>query len=319
MTFDPNDYISRAQNAPSTPFGGGGGGFGGGGSSASAPERFVYYGAKGTPGRVVTQPSRPAPRRRATGLAMRVEGDSTPKRSREETRPGISWEVRERPESEAREQVTEWFGTEDFNKWGDYLLGLGLVDENDSRNFEALDNAWKEAAALSARMWSRGKQVSPWQAARILAGGGGAGGSGGSGSPRYGTADPFTGSRVSRSTSRNVDLSDPMTAKAIVNDVLSNALGRAATPEELEAFRSTLNAAERENPSITESTTTSNFDDGVEVSSSTSSTTSGGITAAGRQQVLQDEAMAKPEYGAYQAAATYFNALLGSLGTVGGN
>jgi hypothetical protein len=145
-----------------------------------------------------------------------------------------------------------------------------------------------------------GKKITPWKAAELMSQGGG--------DRRYGSSGgAFTGNRSSTSTS--VDLTDPATAKAIMNDRLSQALGRAARPEELSQFVQVLNSAERANPTVTTSNT--RYDQGEAVSQS--STTSGGLTGAGRSQMVLDRAQALPEYGAVQAATTYFNATVDAL------
>ena len=195
----------------------------------------------------------------------------------------------------------EWYGTPAFDRWGKYLLDLGLIEEEEVGDLEVLDKWWQEGLDLSARFYQnggpRGKRVTPREALRALAE------TGGAGAGSRGRSAGFTGRRTQ--TSRDVDLTNPETAKAIVNDVLADALGRAATDDELEAFRSALNAHERANPRVT--TTTTDFEDGQAVSSS--STSQGGVDGAGRQQIALDKAMSMPEYGAYQAAATYFPVL----------
>lgn len=179
-------------------------------------------------------------------------------------------------------------------QWGEYLAGLGLLDEEDIGNYTELRDAWVTMVEEAAGFASAGGSQTPWDAARIMA----------SGLPAADKDGPFTGRKTQ--TAKQIDLTDPTTAKAMVNDVLSKALGRAATDEELRAFGSVLNQAERSNP-VT-ATTVSDFVEGDLVSSST--TRSGGID---RNQVLQDRAMQTPEYGAYQAAATYFPALLSAI------
>lgn len=189
-----------------------------------------------------------------------------------------------------------WFGTEKFDAWGDLLVEQGWVDEADSRDFDTLDGVWRMAAAKSAEFQEWGRNLTPWDVVTLmspLAGsGGGRGGSGGG---------PTT------TVSTSVNLTDPDTARAIVNRALSAKLGRAANDEEVASFINVLNAAERAAPTTTTSTRSA---DGSRVSS----TTTGGIAAPGREQLAIDEAMENPEYGAYQAASTYYNALISALG-----
>lgn len=203
---------------------------------------------------------------------------------------------------EVRGQVYAWYDTEKYDEWANYLVSLDLIDESEKGNIELLSAVWGDAVDLAGRLFTHGgKKVTPWAATKLLseAGGYSPGGSGGRGG--------FSGTRTS--THRSVDLTDPSTAKAIINDALSQHLGRAATEDEVRAFTTVINSAERANPTLT--TTSTTYDKGDAVSSS--STTKGGLTDSGRYQLVSDEAMKKPEYGAVQSATTYFNAFLGAL------
>ena len=204
--------------------------------------------------------------------------------------------------AEVRGLVLAWHGTDKFTQWGKKLLDLGLIDAGDETSVEILDAVWQDAIDLSARFTVSGKKVSPWEAAGLLDPGTYGG--------RYGSSGgAFTGNRSS--TSRSVDLTDPETARAITNDALSRALGRTARPEEAAQFLQVINSAEKSNPTLT--TTNTRYDKGVEVGGS--SIRSGGVTDAGRTQMVTDQAQEMPEYGAYQAASTYFNAMVDALGS----
>lgn len=198
---------------------------------------------------------------------------------------------------EAYQKVWDWYGTPEFDKWGDYLVELGVIDEGDKGNPNVLAPFWQEAVDASANLTSAGKKVKPWDAARLLAGQ----------SAQKSTASSKAGTWTS--SSKSVNLTDPATAKALVNDVLTRQLGRAATQEEIAAFTSVLHSAQNANPTITTQTGTSD-----EMGNTTQSTsTSGGLDAAGAQQVLQDRAMQLPDYGAHQAATTYANAFFSAI------
>lgn len=145
------------------------------------------------------------------------------------------------------------------------------------------------------------------------------------------TQTAHTAGRTITETATQVDISNPEQSRALVQNVLSQALGRWATGAELEEFVGTLNAYQRDNPSVstrtttvapeTRTQTTTESPDGSQSSStsvqggeSNSSTTSQqGATAEGGQQLLLENAMESPDYGAYQAATTYYQALLGAL------
>lgn len=192
------------------------------------------------------------------------------------------------PEADARGLARSWYGGPGFDALVRRLVSLGLIDESDRSNMPLIDDIWNEAVDLSMKMTAAGRPMNPWTALALL-GGESRRGRGGGG---------FTGTR---STPR-VDLTDPISAKALVNETLSQYLGRNATDEEIRRFTATLNAAERANP-VVETTT---YKDGQAVSS----VVSGGLD---RRQVVTDEAMKLPEYGAVQAATTYFQALVDAL------
>jgi hypothetical protein len=116
-------------------------------------------------------------------------------------------------------------------------------------------------------------------------------------------------------TNTQVNLSDPTQANSVFVDALKQRLGREPTDAEKHSFLAALNAAQRANPSVTKSTYT--LDPKTGGYDTTVGETTGGVDPA---QVADDFTMKnnKTEYGAYQAATTYFNAMMGALGTPGG-
>lgn len=199
--------------------------------------------------------------------------------------------------SEAMLQLQRWYGQEEYDRWADLVADLGLVEEEDKTSFTSLEKWWQQAVALTANFARVGKTITPWTAIRMIAGDQAAvdarTGRGETGGPR---------------TTRHeqINLTSPQDAKALINNVLAQHLGRRPTGEELSAFTATLNAAEKASPSVT----VTNYD---EDGNSASSTTSGGIGAAGAATIVEDEARALPEYAEFQAATTYFNALIAAL------
>lgn len=111
-------------------------------------------------------------------------------------------------------------------------------------------------------------------------------------------------------TSKSFDLSTEGDARAIFYTAAQQLLGRDPTKGETKEFQKALNAMERANPTITK--TTANYM-GAELQSQTSETT-GGVKEGARQMEAMDKAKANPEYGAYQAATTYFDAMMEMLG-----
>lgn len=116
-------------------------------------------------------------------------------------------------------------------------------------------------------------------------------------------------------TNTQVSLSDPTEAASLLNQTLQQRLGRAPTDAEKHSFLAALNAAQRKNPTVTKTSYT--LDEKTGGYNTTVGETSGGVNPA---QVADDFTMEnnKTEYGAYQAATTYFDAMMGALGTPGG-
>lgn len=196
-----------------------------------------------------------------------------------------------------------WYEWDDRKqkKWLEDLKKRGILDEDAS--YDDARDAWFGAVDEASKYYtlSNGsRRVTPWQILdkwSVLVD------KNGNGVPD--SQEP----RTSTQTSKSLDISDPDTARALTNDVLSKALGRAATSKELRAYASALNAYESSNPSVSTTTTTTTPD-----GNSTSNTeTSGGASAAGRAQVLQDKAMDDPEYGAFQVAAPLMDAFFGAI------
>jgi hypothetical protein len=116
-------------------------------------------------------------------------------------------------------------------------------------------------------------------------------------------------------TNTQVNLSDPTEADSVFVQALQQRLGRAPTDPEKHAFLAALNAAQRSNPTVTKTNYT--LDPKTGGYNTTVGETSGGVNPG---QFADDFTMKnnKGEYGAYQAATTYFDAMMGALGTPGG-
>lgn len=118
-----------------------------------------------------------------------------------------------------------------------------------------------------------------------------------------------TGKRTTTRTSTNIQKSSKLDAKAIASAAAKALLGREANDIESASLLTALNEYESANPEVTTST---QEEDMYGTVLGGSSTTTGGVTAAGREQLAKEQAQANPEYGAYQAA-TYFNDALMDL------
>ena len=156
-----------------------------------------------------------------------------------------------------------------------------------------LGNLWGSYAGMAAAYNANGKQMSLWDVLNLDA-------------QHHQTAKPIT----TTNTSTSYQLSDLADTHALFMQAAQSLLGRAPTTSETKAFQKQLNAYQRANP--TKTTTTQTTD--ASGNTSSSSTTSGGTTAAAESDMAQQAAQQNPEYGAYQAATTYFNSLLNAIG-----
>lgn len=115
----------------------------------------------------------------------------------------------------------------------------------------------------------------------------------------------YVGPQFKTQTQTRTDMSDPATAKALTTSIFQQLVGRDPGPGELEKFATALAQAEKSSP-VTE-TTTAQYNSLGDVVSQTSTQT-GGLTAAGKQAMLEAELKKTKEYGVQQAGTTYAEA-----------
>lgn len=115
----------------------------------------------------------------------------------------------------------------------------------------------------------------------------------------------YVGPKFKTTTDTKVDFTDPATARALTSSIFQQLVGRDPGAGELGQFAAALQQAEQSAPVTT--STTSEFNSLGEVVSQ-SSKSSGGLTAAGREQLMKEKLQQTKEYGAFQAATTYANA-----------
>lgn len=122
----------------------------------------------------------------------------------------------------------------------------------------------------------------------------------------------YVGPKSRTTTSKQVDLSSPEDAKVLVTQTLRELLGRAPTAKELGQFKASINGYERQHPEVTTTTQELSPDlaSGEVNVTSQSSTTSGGVTDAARAALVQSPTVDTKEYGKYQAATTYWDAMM---------
>ncbi|MFF3363591.1 hypothetical protein [Streptomyces misionensis] len=210
------------------------------------------------------------------------------------------------------------FYTWDAKKQSDFLSQAivgGLLKLGDGP-LEA-GKLWKKLVDEAALYGAANKKVSPMDLMSSYvkaAGGGNAWTSAGvwqintvTGERKYAGPGTYLGSGKAQQVDTRVDLTDPDTAKAVATKLFQDLMGRDPGAGELTTFATALHSAEQANPVVQTTTTQYDMDTGQPVSSSTSS--SGGVDASGQQYIGEQQVKGKKEYGAYQAATTYQNAL----------
>lgn len=252
----------------------------------------------------------------------------TPVLNNEALIPGMS-RLRETEEDDVKSvaEAMAMFYEDDF----DYKK---LAEEAEKNGLKAdtlddLRNVWETAVQYSANKYANGAKKTPWEMIPLM-GGAWQGGGGKADRSRTMTQTMHEAGRTVTETATQVDISNPEQSRALVQDVLSRALGRRATGDELGEFVGTLNTYQRENPSVSTRTSVTTPQDTIQTTTegpagqasstktiggetSSSTTNKQGATAEGGQELLLENAMEQPDYGAYQASTTYYNALLGAL------
>lgn len=220
------------------------------------------------------------------------------------------------------------------------------------RTLEAgqVQSLWNSAVTESARFGLSGQFVSPWDVAlrqADLADPNNLGGSrtGGPTSSSSSMTSTNTWDETSTDNASTINLTNPGTAKRLLNSVMQVALGRDANKKEVNAFIKALRSEERANPETrttessssgtatvnTESSRTTNENSDGTVSSSVGTETSdrstdstsdsntvtdGGFDA---QQFAMEYAQSRPDYAEYQMATTYLDAFRNLIRGTGGN
>ena len=122
-----------------------------------------------------------------------------------------------------------------------YLSGAYRKGGVDSSTADALEAAFGDATAngMTLQEWLRAKGSSDGSSY---------------GAPGGGGSQPYTGPTTTTSTS--VSLSTRATARSVLSAALTQQLGRAASNKEVNAFLKGLNVKEKDNPTVTTTTST---------------------------------------------------------------
>ena len=195
--------------------------------------------------------------------------------------------------SEAQAQFYGW----DDRTRSKFVTQLSLAGYNASGLTDSdLAKAWGAYTEQAASYYAQGKKLTPWD---ILAK-----------DRRMRENAPPEAPRTVTSTETNADLSTRQDAHALFLQAAQQLLGRDPTAQEIKGFQSTLNAYEKANP-VTR-TTVSKYQ-GQDLQSQ-KSTTQGGVSAEAKQLMASQDIKKDPEFGAYQAATTYFDAMMQMIG-----
>ena len=212
-------------------------------------------------------------------------------------------------------QLKEFVNTGILNKMPGFDTGMGLPEVMD-----AWDSLVQRTYQLNQGLVEGQKK---WTPADVMATYSNKKGSFGTQRQGDWIFDVATGERIKyvgptskTTTSKNIDLSSPEEAQALVTQVLREAIGRAPTAKELAQFKSTISGFEKANPEVTKTTQqlSPNLATGDVDVTSQSSVTSGGVSDAARAALVQNPIEDTKEYGKYQSGTTYFNALLAMVG-----
>lgn len=202
-------------------------------------------------------------------------------------------------EAKAKFNDPNYFSDSEKGMLGQALARVGIIDN--PGNMQAIQNQWEDAVAEAAQRLYHGQVITPMQvlANRI----------------NFARNQNQGTSATSRTdTTTNFSIPSVEDAHALVKNIFQQALGRDPTDNELAKYSSMAVGIAKSNPST--STTETTRDKNGNTSSHTT-TTQKSVGAAGMQDAILTKLQADPEYGAYQAATTYFNAVMQMLGESG--
>lgn len=201
----------------------------------------------------------------------------------------------------------------------------GMIGDNDG--LMEMQAKWKKLVDASFALTMAGQKVSPTDVLDSYFGKGPLGGKGGLGSLATGGGAwqvqyrggrkflvntqtnevKYEGPRFQTTYDKAIDLTDPVTAKAIATSVFQQLMHRDPGKGELGGFSSALRTAEQQSPVVTQQTTEYDMNTGEPIGTTENRT--GGITAEGKQYLAEQRVKKTKEYASTQAATTYMNAL----------
>jgi hypothetical protein len=191
--------------------------------------------------------------------------------------------------------IGAWYSMDDAHRQSlmKKMWYLGLTKSAD--DFDGAFSVWKQAVSHAANFTQAGRPMDPQDVLGMMADGSQGPGAKAKGGPR---------------SSRQIDFTDPATAKAWVTTAFQQSMGRDPNDAEIRAMTDSLHKAQQMTPQVT-TTTPTKFDAEGNVIDSTTTTT-GGVDP---QAFFQNQMNADPEAGAHQAAAQLLPALMQALGS----
>lgn len=209
---------------------------------------------------------------------------------------------------EAKELPYSW-SQKHQRKWLDRLrdqTGVGDL------GFDDAVDLWGSLIDRASKMFvgSKGKNlITPWDALDLYKDEGAFKGEGGTGPGASSATPAFTGTKVTKH--EDVNKISEGDAWSTMHSAVSSLLGRDPSEQEVRDFTYRMNHLAAEDPSITKTATT--YKEGV-ATKSKSTVVEPGMTANDVASAAYEQSQNDPDYGAYQAASTYMNLLLQSLG-----
>lgn len=221
--------------------------------------------------------------------------------------------------SQAQGLPGQWYANDQnfYKQFIGKLITYKFQGANADMGIDGATSAWDNLLQTSIMLnkSSKGKQWTPWDVLETYNHKPGSMGTHKSGDwlidNATGEKVKYVGPKSKTTKNTAIDLSNPEQVQAIATQTLTQMIGRAPTDKELATFKATLNGYEKSHPAIT--TTTENYDDQGQVTSTNQSQT-GGVDDAARSVVLGEGLKKTKEYGKYQSGTTYFNALMQMIG-----
>jgi len=177
------------------------------------------------------------------------------------------------------------------------LVAAGMLSPEEAADRMAIEAAWEKMVKQAAQYYAAGKtDVTPMDIISLYAGRNILTGETGAASPK-------------KTIQKQVNLTNPDDARALLNGMLSNTLGRRATDEEIDGFMEGLHGTQRANPYVTTTTTDP-------AAGTSSSVTSGGVDPRGYAEQYAEGDEFGEEHATYQAAATGMQWLSNALRSV---